>query len=123
MLRILVLIFCLLLGLGLVPGYAQDPRLAQQYLKNGEYEKAESMYQSLYQKNPQIEVYFSNYLECLISLRKTDEAESLIKKEIDRRPKDCMLYAQYGAFLEKRQIKLKNQKNSMKRHSKICLQI
>ena len=99
--RILVLIFCLLLGLGLVPGYAQDPRLAQQYLKNGEYEKAESMYQSLYQKNPQIEVYFSNYLECLISLRKTDEAESLIKKEIDRRPKDCMLYAQYGAFLEK----------------------
>ena len=89
------------MGLGLVTGYAQDPRLAQQYLKNGEYEKAESMYQSLYQKNPQIEVYFSNYLECLISLRKTDDAESLIKKEIDRRPKDCMLYAQYGAFLEK----------------------
>lgn len=80
---------------------AQDPRLAMQYYTDGEYEKALSLFQQLYQKNPANDYYFKNYLNCLQTLDRMDDAESLIKKEIQNRPKDCNLYVVYANLLLK----------------------
>ena len=76
--------------------FAQDPRLALQYFQSGEYEKAAGLYKSLVQSQPNIDIYYNNYLECLMSMKQFDEAESLIKKEIAKKPKDCIQYYQLG---------------------------
>ncbi len=95
-LRITIFFLAIVTGIN-----AQDPRLANQYYTDGEYEKALSLYQQLYQKNPANDYYFKNYLNCLQSLSRNDEAESLIKKEINNRPKDCQLHIVYANFLQK----------------------
>lgn len=92
----LVLFFLVLLpGLGVT----QDPRLALQYFQNGEYEKAASLYQSLYQKNPENPNNLNYLLRCLDGLGKINEAETILKKEISRRPKDPLIMIQYGKLL------------------------
>lgn len=91
------IIFCLLAFVTSLN--AQDPRLAQQYFANGEFEKAANIYQSLYQKSPNNDTYFNRYLDCLMSLKQYDECESLVKKEISRRPKEVFLYVSYGVLL------------------------
>ncbi len=78
---------------------AQDPRLAQQYYNDGEYEKAASLYQSMFQKNPGNESYFNRYLDCLTLLKRFDECEQIIRSEIHKRPKEVSLYASYGNLL------------------------
>ncbi|MBK6354716.1 MAG: tetratricopeptide repeat protein [Saprospiraceae bacterium] len=81
---------------------AQDPRLALQYFNDGEFEKAAVLYQTLYQKFPESESYFSNLLSCMEAMGKTEESETLVKKELNRRPKDSYLYFVYGKMLSKR---------------------
>ncbi|MEP7197592.1 MAG: tetratricopeptide repeat protein [Saprospiraceae bacterium] len=80
---------------------AQDPRLAIQYYNDGEYEKAVVLFQQLYQKNPTVDYYFKNYLNSLQALNKEEDAENLIKKEIQSKPKDCNLYLIYANHLIK----------------------
>lgn len=80
----------------------QDPRLAQQYFSDGEYEKAAGLYQSLYLKSPNNDSYFNRYLECLMALKQYDESEDLVKKEISKRPKEVLLYVSYGNLLIRR---------------------
>lgn len=79
--------------------HAQDPRLAQQYFADGEFEKAANLYQALYQKSPNNDTYFNRYLDCLMAMKQYDEGESLVKKEINRRPKEVLLYVSYGILL------------------------
>jgi tetratricopeptide (TPR) repeat protein len=79
--------------------YAQDPRLAQQYFVDGEYEKASDLFRSLYQKSPNNDTYFNRYMDCLMALQKYNIAEDVIKTEINRRPKDVYLYVNYGNLL------------------------
>ncbi|MCC6814783.1 MAG: tetratricopeptide repeat protein [Saprospiraceae bacterium] len=81
--------------------HAQDPRLALQYYNDGEYEKALSLFQTLFQKNSSNDYYFKNYLNCLQALNRNEDAEDLIKKEIQNRPKDCQLLVVYANFLTK----------------------
>lgn len=78
---------------------AQDPRLAQQYFSDGEFEKAAGLYQSLYQKNPNNDSYFNRYLDCLLAMKQYDQSEDLVKKEISLRPKEVQLYVSYGNLL------------------------
>lgn len=58
----------------------QDVNLAQQYLNQGEYEKAADMYSGIYDANPRVETYYRNYLKALMGLKKYDEAEQLVNK-------------------------------------------
>ncbi|MBK7809963.1 MAG: tetratricopeptide repeat protein [Saprospiraceae bacterium] len=81
---------------------AQDPRLALQYFQDGEFEKAANLYQSLYQKSPDSDAYLSYLILSLEGANKSAEAEALIKKEINRKPKDANLYLQYGKMLYKK---------------------
>ncbi len=95
MMRILLILISLYSTLCI----AQDPRLAQQYFVDGEYEKASNLYKALNQKSPNNDSYFNRYLDCLMALQKYEEAEDVIKTEISRRPKDVHLYVSYGNLL------------------------
>ncbi|MEI2696376.1 MAG: tetratricopeptide repeat protein [Saprospiraceae bacterium] len=94
--RMFLLFFVLFLNSTL---QAQDPRLAQQYFNDGEYEKAASLYQSMYQKNPGNDNFFSRYLDCLMLLKRYEECENIVRTEINKRPREVSLYATYGNLL------------------------
>lgn len=79
---------------------AQDARLAQQYYRDGEYEKAASIYEELYGKNQRNDYYFDRYMECLTLLEDFDTAEKVIKKEMRRNEGEVKLFVTYGNLLE-----------------------
>ena len=74
----------------------QDVQLAQEYFKNGEYDKAASMYEKILNKSPGNPLFFSNYIQSLTALKKYDEAEKVIKKQIKRFPDDLTYFVDLG---------------------------
>jgi len=78
---------------------AQDSKLAQQYFQSGEYEKASTLFEKLYEKNNNNDYYFNKYIESLIYLE--EYCEKIIKKQIKKRPKDVQLYVTYGNLFER----------------------
>ena len=92
------LLLLLLLGCSL-PVIAQTNQLAQQYFMDGEYEKAAELYRSMAEEsyNP---FYFDRYVTSLMNLRRYDDAEEAIKKQIKRTPEDLTLYVKHGQLLE-----------------------
>ena len=86
----------------LVPVFAcgQNARLAQQYYRDGEFEKAAIVYKQLFdeQKNDH---YFDRYIECLLSVQKFGEAEEALKLEQKKDPKNVRIYVLYGNVFER----------------------
>ena len=78
---------------------AQTNQLAQQYFMDGEYEKAAELYNALAQENYN-PFYFDRYVTSLMNLRRYDDAESAIKKQLKRTPEDLTLHVKYGQLLE-----------------------
>ena len=100
-------LFILMLTFSISTGLlGQQSRLAQQYYQNGEYEKAASLYQKLYEEQNYNDYYFERYVECLISLEEFQESERAIRKQIKKRPEQVQLYVTYGNLYE-RQNKMK----------------
>lgn len=69
--------------------YAQnpnDPLLAQQFYRNGEYDKALSVYEQLYKSKNGAILYYNDYLNTLLKLKQYNEAEKLINKKIKENP-------------------------------------
>jgi len=95
--KYLLILGLLISSLGLS---AQQSKLAAQYFSDGEYEKAASVYQKLYEKNNHNFYYFDKYVECLISLEAYDECESAIKKAIRKNSNNIQLYVSYGNLYE-----------------------
>ncbi len=75
---------------------AQDIKLAQQYYKNGEYEKALAIYEKLYQDNLGNDYYYRNYLNTLVALKELDLAEKLINEQIGRNRNKPSYYVDLG---------------------------
>ena len=85
--------------------FAQDNdlQLAKQFSANGEQQKALDIYQKLYkQDNDQ---YYNIYFNCLLGLKKFDEAENIAKRMIRKHPDDHQYlitlgtaYTQQGAI-------------------------
>mgnify|MGYP000173615215 FL=1 len=80
---------------------AQNSRLANEYYRSGEYEKAAQIYLQLFEKTGKNDYYFGQYIESLLAIENYDEAEDAIKKQIKIRPKDIQLYVTYGNLFEK----------------------
>ncbi len=59
---------------------AQDEALAKQYYSNGEFDKAVILYEKVYQKKYDDEIY-ENYFQSLLALKKYDEAQRLSRKQ------------------------------------------
>ena len=79
---------------------AQESKLAQQYFKDGEYEKSASLYKKLYEKNVRNDYYFKYYFNSLVKLSDYEEAEKAIRKAIRKRPKDTYLLVRQASLYE-----------------------
>lgn len=83
---------------------AQETKLADQYYRDGEYEKAAVLYEKLYNESAYNDVFFDRYVECLLALEDFDNCEKVIKKQLKKSPENVSLYVAYGKLLE-RQVK------------------
>jgi len=80
--------------------FGQDARLAQQYYRDGEFEKASIVYKKLFD-NQKNDHYFDRYIDCLLSVQKFDEAENALKAELKKDTKNVRLYVLYGNVFER----------------------
>ncbi len=62
-----------------------NERLAAQYLREGQYEQALSLYEELFAENP-TPVIYNNYLETLFALDDYRQAERVVSRQIDQNP-------------------------------------
>jgi tetratricopeptide (TPR) repeat protein len=81
--------------------FAQEVNLADHYFQNGEYEKAEAIYEKLFRENENSETYLNKLLDCYLTLERFDKAKQMLLKQIKKRPKDLPLLVTYGNVLEK----------------------
>ena len=65
--------------------WAIDEQLANQHLKNQEYDKAQAIYKQLYDKSKQTH-YFQQYVDCTIQLKQYAELEKELKSFIKSHP-------------------------------------
>ena len=94
------LIFFLVIGLaislhGMSQGETSNIQLASKYYQNGEYEKAQTLYEDLYAQTD-YKSYRDMYLSCLNLLHQYDAAEKFLKKEIKKKKNDLYLYIDLG---------------------------
>ncbi len=94
-------LFVILFSISFISLQAQDSRLAYKYLRDGEYEKASSLFKKLYEKDKTKNVYFAQYIKTLIELEDFDNAESEIERELKSRPRDVTLYVSLGNLQER----------------------
>lgn len=80
----------------------QNSQLAQQYFRDGEYEKAAELYNELSKEKPNSNSYFDRYVTSLMKLQRYDEAEGALKKRLKKRPQEVVLHVQYGQLLEEK---------------------
>ncbi len=97
--RFLLSVFFITMGF-ITEAQAQPDKLAQEYFKNGEFEKAATLYEQLYEESPYSDFYFTRYLTALLSLENFNEAENLIKKQLKKYPDKIQLYVNYGNLYE-----------------------
>ena len=97
---LVIAIFCLL-GFK-AAAQVDEAHLAAQYTASGELLKALDIYQKLFRSDD--ETYYPNYIKCLLSLKKFDDAESATKKMIRKHPDNSLytislgtVYTQSGA--------------------------
>lgn len=77
-------------------GGNQDVKLAQEYFRKGEYEKATPLFKKLYEENGTNSYYYKNYLKCLVSLKDFEEAQKLVKKYGKKRKNDPSILVDLG---------------------------
>ena len=75
---------------------SQDFQLAFEYLGNGEYAKAEPLFEKLYSKNSSDITIYKGYLQCFEGEQKYADAEKLVKKQIKKNPGQTALLVDLG---------------------------
>ena len=80
---------------------AQEAQLANQYYRDGEYEKAAVLYEKLYKQNERNSFYFDRYVEAMLNLEAYEEVEKAIEKQLRRDPDNVNLYVSYGRLYER----------------------
>ncbi|MEA3446656.1 MAG: tetratricopeptide repeat protein [Bacteroidota bacterium] len=97
------IILILMLGL-LVSGFAQpkfnDSKLAHEYYRNKEFDKAIVIFKYMYENSRSGQSYYSMYLRCLSELQEYDLAEKVIKKEIRKNAKELSNLVELGYIYE-----------------------
>jgi tetratricopeptide (TPR) repeat protein len=76
--------------------YAQEPQLAAQYVRNGEYEKAATLYRILFEKNPYNANYLNTLIDCYQQLEKFEEVTEIVTKQLKNFPNQEYLYVELG---------------------------
>ena len=101
MMRSLILIAAIFTAL---TAWGQEAQLAQQYFRDGEFEKASVLYEKLYKQSNFNDFYFDRYVESLLALESFDECEQVIKKQLRRDPENVQLYVTYGKLFERQDL-------------------
>ena len=79
----LLFLFCLPLF-----SFGQNAQLAQQYYRDGEFEKAAIVYKKLYDAQNRNDYYFDKYVECLIAVEDYKGAENALQAELKKKPEE-----------------------------------
>ncbi|MEN9699250.1 MAG: hypothetical protein RLZZ301_448 [Bacteroidota bacterium] len=95
---------------GLVAQTSSDLQLAQYYYGNGEFDKALSYYEKVYQVDPS-KAIFSPYYECLLEAKAYKMAEKVLRKQINMNQQDYELRMLLGVFYEELQDDTKAKKS------------
>lgn len=95
------LLFLVLLcfSLSIVAQTDSDSKLAQYYYENGEFDKALTYYEKIYD-NDQSKLIFNRFVDCLLQTKDLKKAEKTIKKQISLNQKDLSLQLQLAGFYE-----------------------
>jgi tetratricopeptide (TPR) repeat protein len=86
--------------------FGQDIEIASEYMKNGELEKARTIYQKLAKNKEQAKVIHKKYLNCLVQLKDEEEAEKFLKKQIRNNENETVYLIDYARLLEKKDKKV-----------------
>lgn len=78
----------------------QDIELANEYFKQGEYEKAKDIFQKIAKDKNNIRLIHQNYIQCLFKLKNYDEAEKYLKRQIKSNEATIVYRADYTTLLE-----------------------
>lgn len=78
----------------------QDIELANEYFKQGEYEKAKDIFQKIAKDKNNIKLIHQNYIQCLFKLKNYDEAEKYLKRQIKGNFATIVYRADYTTLLE-----------------------
>lgn len=76
--------------------FAQEQQLAYQYYRNGEYEKAASVYKALYEKHPYNSNYVTYLIDCYQQTEKFSEVETIVENQISNYDNKEYLYVELG---------------------------
>lgn len=79
---------------------AENIKLAQQFMLNGEYAKAQDLYEKIYDDNPSLNNYRQLY-NCLLTMSEFKDAEKLISRHMKKNPGMLTLYADLGNVYKK----------------------
>lgn len=91
-----ILFIFVLGGMSLFAQTTQDMKLAQEYFRKGEYEKASPLFKKLYEENVGNSYYYKNYMKCLVALKEYEQAKDLVKKYGKKRKGDPSIAVDYG---------------------------
>jgi tetratricopeptide (TPR) repeat protein len=78
-----IFLFCFSF-LAVVAQPGRDETLAVSYMQNGEFDKAAELYQSLWEKSNNDIKFYQPLYKCLLTLKKFDELEKVVKKEVKK---------------------------------------
>jgi len=95
--RFLLFFVMLSISLGLS---AQEMELANEYFKQGEFEKAKEIYGRLARDKNAVRLIHNNYLQTLYKLKNWDEAEKFLKRQIKANEQFFSYRADYALMLE-----------------------
>ncbi len=89
----------------LAPAQRQDDssaneRLANQYMREGDYEKAAALFEELFNENPSPVIY-NNYLNSLLELEKFRDAVKLVEQQIEINPGNARYQVDLGYVYDK----------------------
>lgn len=95
--NVLIILFLLISGIL----KAQDIELANEYFKQGEYEKAKDIFQKIAKDRNNVRLIHANYIQCLFKLKNYDEAEKYLRRQIKNNDITGITFrADYTALLE-----------------------
>lgn len=95
----MLIVFIVVLPL-LAPAQRQDDssaneRLANQYMREGDYEKAVALFEELFNENPSPVIY-NNYLYSLLELEEFRSAVNLVEQQIEKNPGNARYQVDLG---------------------------
>jgi len=103
-----LILFCITLFFA-IPMFAQSEQLAKNYVQQGEYQKALSVYQKLFKKNPNRINYLLGLVESHQQLEQFDKAEKILQKKIEKNPKNAQFLVELGHHYEVQENSIKAQ--------------